>query len=197
MLLAEPNVLILDEPTNDLDTDMLTAMEDVLDSWPGTLIVVSHDRYLIERVTDRQFAVLGGHLRHLPGGVDEYLRLAAANPPVLAAASGDLHGSGSITRAAADTSPGSGASPDGPDLRSGAPAVSGADRRTLEKQVASLDRRLAKLAAQIRSDHDALADFDQSDYAGVGALSESLRAREAERDALELEWLEAAERLEA
>jgi len=77
VLLAEPNVLILDEPTNDLDTDMLAAIEDLLDSWPGTLLVVSHDRYLVERVTDHQFAVLDGRLRHLPGGIDEYLRLRA------------------------------------------------------------------------------------------------------------------------
>ena len=77
-ILSEPNVLILDEPTNDVDTDMLAATEDLLDSWPGTLIVVSHDRYLLERVTDQQYAILDGHLRHLPGGVDEYLRLAAA-----------------------------------------------------------------------------------------------------------------------
>ncbi|WP_022902242.1 ABC-F family ATP-binding cassette domain-containing protein [Curtobacterium sp. B8] len=78
ILLDEPNVLILDEPTNDLDTDMLAAMEDLLDTWPGTLLVVSHDRYLLERVTDQQYAVLGGHLRHLPGGVDEYMRLRAS-----------------------------------------------------------------------------------------------------------------------
>ena len=76
-LLAEPNVLLLDEPTNDVDTDMLAATEDLLDSWPGTLIVVSHDRYLLERVTDQQYAILDGRLRHLPGGVDEYLRLTA------------------------------------------------------------------------------------------------------------------------
>ena len=79
-LLSEPNVLLLDEPTNDVDTDMLTAIEDLLDSWPGTLIVVSHDRYLLERVTDQQYAILDGRLRHLPGGVDEYLRLAAHRP---------------------------------------------------------------------------------------------------------------------
>ena len=78
VLLAEPNVLILDEPTNDLDTDMLAAIEDLLDSWPGTLLVVSHDRYLVERVTDHQFAILDGRLRHLPGGVEEYLRLRTA-----------------------------------------------------------------------------------------------------------------------
>lgn len=75
ILLDEPNVLVLDEPTNDLDTDMLAAMEDLLDSWPGTLLVVSHDRYLLERITDQQYAILDGHLRHLPGGVDQYLRL--------------------------------------------------------------------------------------------------------------------------
>ena len=77
LLLDEPNVIILDEPTNDVDADMLAVLEDLLDSWPGTLIVVSHDRYLVERVTDQQYALLGGRLRHVPGGVDEYLRLRA------------------------------------------------------------------------------------------------------------------------
>lgn len=75
ILLDEPNVLILDEPGNDLDTDMLGVMEDLLDDWPGTLIVVSHDRFLLERVTDQQFALMDGSIRHLPGGVDDYLRL--------------------------------------------------------------------------------------------------------------------------
>src|SRR5690606_25562550 len=75
LLLDEPNVIALDEPTNDVDADMLAAMEDLLDSWPGTLVVVSHDRYLLERVTDQQYAILDGRLRHLPGGVEEYLRL--------------------------------------------------------------------------------------------------------------------------
>lgn len=75
ILLDEPNVLIMDEPGNDLDTDMLAVMEDLLDTWPGTLIVVSHDRYLLERVTDQQFALIGGKIRHLPGGVDDYLHM--------------------------------------------------------------------------------------------------------------------------
>ena len=76
LLVGEPNVLMLDEPTNDLDTDTLAAVEDVLDGWPGTLVVVSHDRYLLERVTDHQMALLGdGKLRGLPGGVDQYLEL--------------------------------------------------------------------------------------------------------------------------
>lgn len=75
ILLDEPNVLILDEPGNDLDTDMLAVMEDLLDDWPGTLIVVSHDRFLLERVTDHQFALINGTVRHLPGGVDDYLNV--------------------------------------------------------------------------------------------------------------------------
>ena len=80
ILLDEPNVLIMDEPTNDLDTDMLAAMEDLLDSYAGTLLVVSHDRYLLERVTDQQYAVLDGRMRHLPRGVDEYLQLRSQRP---------------------------------------------------------------------------------------------------------------------
>ena len=78
ILLDEPNVLIMDEPGNDLDTDMLAVMEDLLDTWPGTLIVVSHDRYLLERVTDQQFALIGGKVRHLPGGVQDYLDMVEA-----------------------------------------------------------------------------------------------------------------------
>ncbi|MDR3809821.1 MAG: ABC-F family ATP-binding cassette domain-containing protein, partial [Bifidobacterium sp.] len=78
ILLDEPNVLIMDEPGNDLDTDMLAVMEDLLDTWPGTLIVVSHDRYLLERVTDQQFALIGGKIRHLPGGVQDYLDMTEA-----------------------------------------------------------------------------------------------------------------------
>ena len=94
LLFGEPNLLILDEPTNDLDTDMLAQVEDLLDSWPGTLIVVSHDRYLLERVTDMQYALLGdGGLRHLPRGVDQYLELRKSggvqeDTPVAKATSG-------------------------------------------------------------------------------------------------------------
>ncbi|RIX30790.1 ABC-F family ATP-binding cassette domain-containing protein [Amnibacterium setariae] len=168
VLLDGPNVLILDEPTNDLDTDMLTAMEDVLDTWPGTLIVVSHDRYLIERVTDQQYAVAGGRLRHLPGGVDEYLSLEDAETVVV------------------------------PDAQAVAgPSLSGSERRDLEKQLASLDRRMQRLATETRADHDALAAHDQSDYVGLEAIAGRIRDREEERETLELEWLEAAERLES
>ena len=174
ILLDEPNVLILDEPTNDLDTDMLAAMEDLLDGWPGTLLVVSHDRYLVERVTDQQYAVLDGAFRHLPGGVDEYLRLrrersaAAPSPSVPSAAS-----------AAA------------------APALAGAALRAAEKELASIDRRLTKLSAQVAEHHESIARHDQSDYVGLGRLTEELRTLEGEIADQETRWLELSEQLEA
>ena len=79
LLMDEPNVLLLDEPTNDLDIDTLTALEDLLDGWPGTLVVVCHDRYFVERVCDNVYALMGdGGVRHLPGGIDQYVELRAA-----------------------------------------------------------------------------------------------------------------------
>jgi len=180
ILLEEPNVLILDEPTNDLDTDMLAAMEDLLDSWPGTLLVVSHDRYLIERVTDQQYAILDGRLRHLPGGVEEYLTLRRSS----AAAGGAARpAGGSDTRPAVAAQPASG-------------ALSGAERRTLEKELSATDRRLEKLAGAIRSKHDEFAAHDQSDYAGLGALQTELSALETEHAAAEERWLELSTQLE-
>ena len=83
LLMSEPNVLLLDEPTNDLDIDTLTALEDLLDSWPGTLVVVSHDRYFVERVCDNVYALLGSELRHLPGGIEQYLSLRRPVEPVV------------------------------------------------------------------------------------------------------------------
>jgi len=171
ILLDEPNVLILDEPTNDLDTDMLAAMEDLLDSWPGTLLVVSHDRYLLERVTDQQYAVLDGRLRHLPGGVEEYLRLRALAPGV----------SGSRPQAAAAPK---------------AAGLSGAEKRDAEKELAAADRRLAKYADQIAAKHAEFAAHDQNDYVGLGKLQTELSALEAETAQLEERWLELTELLE-
>ncbi|ETZ51176.1 ATP-binding cassette domain-containing protein [Mycobacterium avium subsp. hominissuis] len=168
-LLSEPNVLLLDEPTNDVDTDTLAAMEDLLDSWPGTLIVVSHDRYLLERVTDQQYAVLDGRLRHLPGGIDEYLRLAAQRR---------------------DAAPPAGPTPIAPQ------AMSGAQRRAAEKELAAADRRLARLAEQIKDKHDELAAHDQSDHVGITRLTRELRALEDEVAAAESRWLELSELLE-
>ncbi|OMB93634.1 ABC transporter ATP-binding protein [Mycobacterium colombiense] len=170
-LLSEPNVLLLDEPTNDVDTDTLAAMEDLLDSWAGTLIVVSHDRYLLERVTDQQYAVLDGRLRHLPGGVDEYLRLAE--------------------RRAVEAPAGS-SRPSEPAPQ----AMSGAQRRAAEKEVASVDRQLARLADRIEDKHNELAAHDQSDHVGITRLTQELRALEDEVAATESRWLELSELLE-
>ncbi|WP_396127753.1 ABC-F family ATP-binding cassette domain-containing protein [Curtobacterium sp. SORGH_AS_0776] len=199
ILLDEPNVLILDEPTNDLDTDMLAAMEDLLDTWPGTLLVVSHDRYLLERVTDQQYAVLGGHLRHLPGGVDEYMRLRAAGT-----------GGGTASAAAAasagrpDTAGGAGSAgavagftaPVGPGTSAAAASgLSGAERRTAEKEMAALDRKIAKVGDDRKQLLDQFATHDQSDYAGLGELQARLAALESEVEQLEERWLEVAEQL--
>ncbi|OBI51540.1 ABC-F family ATP-binding cassette domain-containing protein [Mycobacterium sp. E787] len=167
-LLAEPNVLLLDEPTNDVDTDMLTAVEDLLDSWPGTLIVVSHDRYLLERVTDQQYAILDGRLRHLPGGIDEYLRLAAHRP----------------------------VAPERPRGEPAPAAMSGARRRTAEKELAAVDRQLTRLAERIAAKHHELADHDQSDHVGLTRLTGELRGLEREVAATESRWLELSELLE-
>jgi ATPase subunit of ABC transporter with duplicated ATPase domains len=182
ILLDEPNVLIMDEPTNDMDTDMLAAIEDLLDSWPGTLIVVSHDRYLLERVTDQQYAVLGGRLRHLPGGVDEYLRIAAH----AAAPTGSNDAGRATVASVTATAPASVAT---------ASTLSGAERRTLEKELSALERRIAKVQGQVDALHVSLAEHDVADYTGVAALHEQVRGFEAELEAAEERWLELGELL--
>lgn len=197
ILLDEPNVLILDEPTNDLDTDMLAAMEDLLDTWPGTLLVVSHDRYLLERVTDQQYAVLGGHLRHLPGGVDEYMRLRAAGTGGGTASAAAAASAGRPDTAGGTGSPAAvaGSSAAGSGSGSAASSLSGADRRTAEKEMSALDRRIAKVGDERKKLLDAFATHDQSDYAGLGELQGRLTELEAEVEQLEERWLEVAELL--
>ncbi len=182
ILLDEPNVLIMDEPTNDMDTDMLAAIEDLLDSWPGTLVVVSHDRYLLERVTDQQYAVLGGRLRHLPGGVDEYLRIAAHAAAPTGSQDAGRATVASVTAAAPASAP-------------AAPKLAGAERRTLEKELSALDRRIAKVQGQVDALHVQLAEHDPNDYATLGALHEQVRVFEAELESAELRWLELGELL--
>ncbi|MGO4383785.1 ABC-F family ATP-binding cassette domain-containing protein [Specibacter sp. RAF43] len=168
LLVGEPNVLMLDEPTNDLDTDTLAAVEDVLDGWPGTLIVVSHDRYLLERVTDHQMALLGdGKLRGLPGGVDQYLTLrqealSAAKP--------------AAARAAAS----------GP---------SESEKRDARKNLNRVERQLGKLAAAEAKVHAQMAAH-VGQYDVLGELNGKLAELADEKAGLELEWLEASEVLE-
>ncbi len=180
ILLDQPNVLILDEPTNDLDTDMLAALEDLLDSWPGTLIVVSHDRYFLERVTDQQYAILGGRLRHLPGGVDEYLRLRDAE---------------SSSRAPSSSS----ADDDAAGLTGAGlmgAGLTGAERRAAQKEVASIERRLAKLTGEVEGLHARMAEHDQGDYTGLARLTDRLREVEDEQGTLEERWLELSDLLD-
>ncbi|MFV0433387.1 MAG: ABC-F family ATP-binding cassette domain-containing protein [Leucobacter sp.] len=208
ILLDQPNVLILDEPTNDLDTDMLAAMEDLLDSWPGTLIVVSHDRYFLERVTDQQYAILSRRLRHLPGGVDEYLRLRAAEdaaPSRHPARSPEGGVAGSISSSEILRSASRPQGDDGGDSRHSAaaqqiaesmPTLSGADRRAAEKELASVERKMERLQADAAKARDGLADLDQSDYALLNAEMVKITALEDEVAALEERWLELSERLD-
>jgi ATPase subunit of ABC transporter with duplicated ATPase domains len=169
VLLDQPNVLILDEPTNDMDTDMLAAIEDLLDSWPGTLLVVSHDRYFLERVTDQQYAVMGGHLRHLPGGVDEYLRLRAAEQNARPAASASAPK---------------------------ATSLAGSDLRAAQKELSALERKIEKLTQQINKTRHALADHDQADYAGLAEKMKSINALQADVEENELRWLGLSEQLD-
>ena len=177
LLLSEPNLLLLDEPTNDVDADMLAALEDLLDSWPGTLIVVSHDRYLLERVTDQQYAILDGGLRHVPGGVDEYLRLRAAQEQQAVTPS-PMSAQSSEEKTAASSS---------------ASELSGAERRAVQKEIGAIERRLEKLSGSIERIHQRLADHDQSDYEGLQGHTDELRQAEDEVAELEERWLELSE----
>ncbi|WP_226345612.1 ABC-F family ATP-binding cassette domain-containing protein [Agilicoccus flavus] len=188
LLMAEPNVLILDEPTNDLDIETLTSLEDVLDGWAGTLLVVSHDRYLLERMCDRQVALLGdGRIRDLPGGVEQYLDLRAADKaaarggaPSASSAASNSAGSGS----AASESGGSSAAPES--------SATPEERRAARKDMTRIERRLGKIAEAEERLHARMVE-QATDHAAVLGLNDSLRELVDERETLELEWLEAAE----
>ena len=204
ILLDEPNVLIMDEPGNDLDTDMLTVMEDLLDTWPGTLIVVSHDRYLLERVTDQQFALIGGKVRHLPGGVQDYLDMVEdlKNGKGLPEDRAGFAGTGGSSAkrgaqgkgSAAESLPQSTSSEGAQD--SAEPKLSGKAFHEASKRVNAIERKLAKLEEQ-KSDLEAqMASHDPSDYEGLNKLNEQLTAVNSESDDLEAEWLELSEQLE-
>lgn len=184
LLMAQPNVLLLDEPTNDLDTDTLASIEDILDTFPGTLVVVSHDRYLLERVTDHQLALLGdGHLRDLPGGVEQYLELRRQQ---LAASSGAA-GATSAT-AEAKNAPSQGEQG----------ALSGAQRHAAAKNLARLERQLDKVSAQIAKLHADMeaASADPGRVNDLIELGKQLSQAQERQADIELEWLEAAGELE-
>ncbi len=185
ILLGEPNVLILDEPTNDLDTDILAAIEDLLDSWPGTLLVVSHDRYLLERVTDNQYGILDKRMRHLPGGVDQYLELRAKQSTKGLTVT-ESHKAESATGASS------------PTINSkGRTKLTGAELRNAQKELGSVSRKMEKGTAQIAAIHAKFATHDQSDFAGLAALQKEVKTLEGSVAELELRWLELSEVLEA
>jgi ATP-binding cassette subfamily F protein uup len=173
ILLDKPNVLILDEPDNDLDTDMLAVVENLLDSWPGTLLLITHDRYLMERVTDDQFALLDGRIRHVPGGVDEYLRLLDAR---------------AAARAEADVVR---PKPDEP----AEPRVSQADVRLLKKELASTERKLVTLGLKADAIRVELEEANPSDYAALIEAQGRLHEVQCQVSELEDAWVELSDRL--
>ena len=206
ILLDEPNVLIMDEPGNDLDTDMLAVMEDLLDTWPGTLIVVSHDRYLLERVTDQQFALIGGKIRHLPGGVQDYLDMTEAIKNGKDPFADEKSGKNGKTRKNGDagdsatTAPsvgGAASSPStGDSSSSSTPKLTGKAFHEASKRVAAIERKLAKLEEQKADLEAQMAAHDPSDYEGLGKLNEQLQSVTDESESLEMEWMELSEQLE-
>ncbi|MEV1169354.1 ABC-F family ATP-binding cassette domain-containing protein [Nonomuraea sp. NPDC049784] len=204
LLMDDPNVLLLDEPTNDLDIETLNELEDLLDGWPGTLILVSHDRYFLERVTDRCVALLGdGKLSLLPGGVDEYLERRAAGTAVTAR----LGTPGGATPASDPGSTVSGSTVSGGGDGSVAESVavtsepgqpgaglSAKEERELRKELNRLERQLDKLSDQESRLHAAMAEA-ASDYSKLGSLDAQLREITAQKDTIEAEWLDLADRL--
>ena len=203
LLMSQPNVLLLDEPTNDLDTDTLASMEDLLDTFPGTLVVVSHDRYLLERVTDHQVALLGdGQVRALPGGVEQYLQMRA---------SGDFRAFGSSTRAddagAASRSamPSADASSGGESAGQGSARGGVSDaaaQRAAKKELARIERKLDRLRAEASNLEAKLEKLSIKVATDASAVSELTKVSAqhqdilGEIDGLEEAWLEAAEAAE-
>ena len=187
ILLDEPNVLILDEPGNDLDTDMLAQVEDLLDGWPGTLLLVTHDRYLMERVTDNQYALINGKIRHLPRGVDEYLELVGHTTDERGGVVASSNG-----KASASKQPSTSA---GEQATGATSKLSGGEIRALRKSMASAERKMDTLRGKIEGIHQAMTEVDPSDYVKLGDMQKEIKQIEAQIEALEEEWMEAVEAL--
>ena len=179
LLLTEPNVLLLDEPTNDLDIETLNVLEDFLDHWPGTLVVVSHDRYFLERVTDSIWALLGdGQISMLPRGVDDYLERRAVT------SAGSDRAEPSVVQVQEASS-----------RHSSRPRAGSAEEREARKTMARLDKQLERVAAQLVT-LDAEMAAHPTDHERLADLGRRAAVLAQERDALEVEWLEAAELVE-
>jgi ATP-binding cassette subfamily F protein uup len=212
LLVGEPNVLFLDEPTNDLDVDTLTELEDLLDGWPGSLVLVSHDRYFLERVTDHVVALLGdGRLAYLPGGVDEYLQLrlepdgparstaarstaargAAGRGPVAGRPGQPGPGAAGGTVPAQAAQPGSAQAAQPGSARAASPG-SAAVQRAARKEMQRLERQIDRLTGREAELTAELAEH-ASDYVRLTELGTELRGVQDEKNRLEEQWLEAAE----
>ncbi len=194
LLIGSPNLLVLDEPTNDLDIETLTVVEDLLDTWPGTLVVVSHDRYFLERTCDDVYAMLGdGGLRHLPRGVEEYLELRAAgpdrpaDPPRPPAAPADRAADGPATRDVPATS----GAPAGPS----ATGPTAAQARAARKELTRLESRLSRITVE-RADLHARMAQAHADHLVLAQLAAAEGDLAREQDTLEERWLELAATLE-
>lgn len=188
ILLNEPNVLIMDEPGNDLDTDMLAVMEDLLDTWPGTLIVVSHDRYLLERVTDQQFALIDGKIRHLPGGVDEYLQIVEKLQR-------DHENSISTASTVNASSTANSTTKESSESTVAEPKLTGKAYHDAARRVSAIERKLTKLEEEKSQIEAQMAAHNPSDFVGLQSLNEDLQKNEQETSALEDEWMKLSEQL--
>lgn len=217
VLMAEPNLLLLDEPTNDLDIDTLQELEDLLDGWPGTLVVISHDRYLIERVCDSTWALFGdGRVTSLPGGITQYLdrRRAVAEAEgrggtgggnTMAIGNDDPTGAERPAAGGAGAGSGAGAAGDGGGAGSGSGSGSGGlsarEDRELQKELNAVERRMTKTAAAVDTVTAEMAEVAQAaegvDTARLAELDARLKDLRSEHDELETRWLEIAERKES
>lgn len=186
ILLDEPNVLILDEPGNDLDTDMLAVLEDLLDTWAGTLVMVTHDRYLMERVTDDQYALIGGKLRHCPRGVDEYLELLDERNQLTASGRtfADVTGQGAAARVQ-----------QGASSKTSDSGYTNAELREMKKRLASLNKKMGTAARKVEDKQAEMDGADPTDFVHLGELQAELDELRAAKEALEDEWLELADAL--
>lgn len=195
VLMAEPNVLLLDEPTNDLDIDTLQELESLLDSWPGTMVVISHDRYLIERIADNTYALFGdGKLTNLPGGIDEYLRRRAALDAAQPAGVVNLGES-----AKQETAPDGSGNGAGNAKKVSTKRLSSQEERELTKKMNALERKMGKLdeqATKLNAEMAEVAAAGDIDTAKLTELDGKLKDVTSQREELEMEWLELGEKLE-
>ena len=184
ILLGKPNVLILDEPDNDLDIDMLAVVESLLDTWPGTLLLITHDRYLMERVTDDQFALVDGKVRHVPGGVDEYLRLLDHREARAGAKPDRPKQAGKPQQSDKPEQPG--------PAKTGMPR---AEEYALKKELASTERKLETLCGKADAIRAEMAETDPADYQALLDVQARLRDMEQQVSDMEDVWMELSDRL--